>query len=185
MSIFEFSSIIVAIVVGLAIANVLDKFSSTLKVANWSNQGWFQSLLCILVLTMMLGYFWGFWGMFYDITEIGLLEFMLGPFISVTSLYLISVFLPIPRLKENSTDIDAYFLEGRKPFYIIMAIFLVQSQLTAFYYPDTTSELLVLSFVPLMLLGVKLKTIRGHKIAATVPIALVAFITASTLITQT
>jgi hypothetical protein len=34
MSIFEFSSIIVAIVVGLAIANVLDKFSHTIKVTN-------------------------------------------------------------------------------------------------------------------------------------------------------
>ena len=185
MSIFEFSSIIVAIVVGLAIANVLDKFSNTLKVVNWFKQGWFQSLICFLVLTIMIGYFLGFWGMFYEITQIGLLEFMLGPFISITSLYLISVFLPVPRLKENSTDIDDYFLEGRKPFFIIMAIFLVQSQLTAFYYPDTTSELLVLLFVPLMLLGVKLKTIRGHKIAVTVPIALVVLIAASTFITQT
>ena len=185
MSIFEFSSIIVAIVVGLAIANVLDKFSSTLKVANWSNQGWFQSLLCILVLTMMLGYFWGFWGMFYEITQIGLLEFMLGPFISITSLYLISVFLPVPQLKEDPTDIDDYYLEGRKPFFIIMAIFLVQSQLTASYYPDTTPELLVLLFIPLMLLGVQLKTIRGHKIVVIAPIALVVLIAASTFITQT
>ena len=185
MSIFEFSSIIVAIVVGLAIANVLDKFSSTLKVANWSNQGWFPSLLCILVLTMMLGYFWGFWGMFYEITQIGLLEFMLGPFISITSLYLISVFLPVPRLNENSTDIDDYFMEGRKPFFIVMAIFYVQSQLTASYYPDTTPELLVLLIIPLMLLGVQLKTIRGHKIAVTAPIVLVVLIAASTFITQT
>ena len=90
MSIFEFSSIIVAIVVGLAIANVLDKFSYTIKVTNWIKQGWFQSLVCVLVLTTMLGYFWGFWGMFYGFTEIGLLEFMLGPLISITSLYLLS-----------------------------------------------------------------------------------------------
>ena len=96
---------------------------------------------------MMIGYFWGYWGMFYGITEIGLLEFMLGPFISTTSLYLISVFLPIPRLKENSTDIDNYYLEGRKPFFIVMAIFFIQSQLTAFYSPNTTPELLVLLFV--------------------------------------
>ena len=185
MSIFDFSSIIVAIVVGLAITNVLDKFSHTVTVTNWIKQGWFQSLVCVLVLTMMLGYFWGFWGMFYGITEIGLLEFMLGPFISITSLYLISVFLPVPRLKEKSTDIDDYFMEGRKPFFIVMAIFFVQSQLTAFYYPDTTPELLVLLFVPLMLLGVQLKTIRGHKIAVTVPIALVVLIAASTFITQT
>ena len=185
MSIFEFSSIIVAIVVGLAIANVLDKFSYTIKMANWIKQGWFHSLVCVLVLTMMLGYFWGFWGMFYGFTEIGLLEFMLGPFISITSLYLISVFLPVPRLNENSTDIDDYFMEGRKPFYIVMTIFIVQSQLTAFYYPHTTSELLVLFTLPLMLLGVQLKTIRGHKIAVTAPIVLVVLIAASTFITQT
>ena len=75
-------------------------------------------------------------------------------------------------------------MEGRKPFFIVMAIFFVQSQLTASYYPDTTPELLVLLFVPLMLLGVQLKTMRGHKIAATVPIALVVLIAASTFITQ-
>ena len=185
MSIFEFSSIIVAIVVGLAIANVLDKFSYTIKVTNWIKQGWFQSLVCVLVLTMMLGYFWGFWGMFYGFTEIGLLEFVLGPFISITSLYLISVFLPVPRLNGNSTDIDDYFMEGRKPFYIVMTIFIVQSQLTAFYYPHTRSELLVLLTLPLMLLGVQLKTIRGQKIAITGAVALVVLIAASTFITQT
>jgi hypothetical protein len=146
MSIFEFSSIIVAIVVGLAIANVLDKFSHTIKVTNWIKQGWFQSLLCVLVLNTMLGYFWGFWGMFYGFTEIGLLEFVLGPFISIT---------------------------------------IVQSQFTAFYYPHTTSELLVLLTLPLMLLGVLLKTIRGQKIAITGAVALVVLIAASTFITQT
>jgi hypothetical protein len=185
MSIFEFSSIIVAIVVGLAIANVLDKFSHTIKVTNWIKQGWFQSLACVLVLNMMLGYFWGFWGMFYGLTEIGLLEFVLGPFISITSLYLISIFLPVPRLNENSTDIDDYFMEGRKPFYIAMTIFIVQSQFTAFYYPHTTSELFVLFTLPLMLLGVLLKTIRGQKIAITGAAALVVLIAASTFITQT
>ena len=66
-----------------------------------------------------------------------------------------------------------------------MAIFFVQSQLTASYYPDTTPELLVLLFIPLMLLGVQLKTIRGHKIAVTAPIVLVVLIAASTFITQT
>ena len=185
MSIFEFSSIIVAIVVGLAIANVLDKFSYTIKVTNWIKQGWFQSLVCVLVLTMMLGYFWGFWNMFYGITEIGLLEFVLGPFISITSLYLISVFLPVPRLNENSTDIDDYFMEGRKPFYIVMTIFIVQSQLTAFYYPHTTPELLVSSTIPLTLLGIQLKTIRSQKIVLTGAVIFVAFIVSSTFITQT
>ena len=186
MSIFDFSSIIVAIVVGLAITNVLDKFSHTVTVTNWIKQGWFQSLVCVLVLTMMLGYFWGFWNMFYGITEIGLLEFVLGPFISITSLYLISVFLPVPRLNENSTDIDDYFMEGRKPFYTVMIIFIAQSQLSILYYPHTEPQLIVLYSIPLMLLSIQLKTIRAQKIAYTVGGgALVFLIVASTVITQT
>jgi multidrug efflux pump subunit AcrB len=76
-------------------------------------------------------------------------------------------------------------MEGRKPFYIVMTIFIVQSQFTAFYYPHTTSELLVLLTLPLMLLGVLLKTIRGQKIAITGAVALVVLIAASTFITQT
>ena len=90
MSIFEYSSIIVAIVLGLAIKNILDKFSYTVTVNNWIKQGWFQSIVCVLTLTIILGYFWGFWTSFYGVTEIGLLEFMLGSLISITSLYLLS-----------------------------------------------------------------------------------------------
>ena len=185
MSIFEFSSIIVAIVVGLAIANVLDKFSHTIKVTNWIKQGWFQSLLCVLVLMMMLGYFWGFWNMFSDFTEISLLGFVLGPFISITSLYLISVFLPVPRLNENSTDIDDYFMKGRKPFYIVITIFIVQSQFTALYYPHTVPSSLVLFNLSFLLLGVLLKTIRSQKIVITGAAALVVLIITSTFIVQT
>ena len=185
MSIFEFSSIIVAIVVGLAIANVLDKFSYTIKVTNWIKQGWFQSLLCVLVLNMMIGYFWGYWGMFYGITEIGLLEFMLGPFISTTSLYLISVFLPVPRLNENSTDIDDYFMKGRKPFFILITIFIVQSQFTALYYPHIAPSLLVLLTLPFLFIGVLLKTFRTQKIIITGAAALVALIVSSAFIVQT
>jgi hypothetical protein len=185
MSIFEFSSIIVAIVVGLAIANVLDKFSHTIKVTNWIKQGWFQSLLCVLVLNMMLGYFWGFWGMFYSATQIGLLEFVLGPFISITSLYLISVFLPVPRLNENSTDIDDYFMKGRKPFFILITIFIVQSQLTALYYPHIAPSLLVLLTLPFLFLGVLLKTIRTQKIIIIGAAALIGLIVSSAFIAQT
>ena len=123
--------------------------------------------------------------MFYGSTESGLLEFVLGPFISITSLYLISVFLPVPRLNENSTDIDDYFMKGRKPFFIVMTIFIVQSQLTALYYPHTAPSSLVLLTLPFLFLGVLLKTIRIQKIIITGAAALVVFIVISTVIVQT
>ena len=186
MNIFEYSSIIVAIVLGLAIKNILDKFSYTVTVNNWIKQGWFQSIVCVLTLTIILGYFWGFWTSFYGVTEIGLLEFMLGPLISITSLYLLSVFLPVPGSNETTIDMDDYFLKGRKPFYTVMIIFIAQSQLSIWYYPHTEPQLIVLYTIPLMLLGIQLKTIRAHKIAYTIGGgALVFVIVASTVITQT
>ena len=185
MSIFEYSSIIVAIVLGLAIKNILDKFSYTVTVNNWIKQGWFQSIVCVLVLLSYLVIFGASGISFYGITEIGLLEFVLGPFISITSLYLLSVFLPVPGSNETTIDIDDYFLKGRKPFYTVMIIFIAQSQLSIFYYPHTEPQLIVLLTIPLMLLGIQLKTIRAQKIAYTGGGALVVLIVASTVITQT
>jgi len=130
---------------------------------------------------MMLGYLWGFWGMFYSSTEIGLLEFVLGPFISITSLYLISAFLPVPRLNENSTDIDDCFMKGRKPFFILMTIFIVQSQLTALYYPHIAPSSSVLLTFPFLFLGVLLKTIRTQKITIIGAAALMVLIVSSAL----
>jgi len=98
---------------------------------------------------------------------------MLGPVISITSLYLLSVFLPVPGSNETTIDMDAYFLEGRKPFYIVMIIFIAQSQLAISYYARTEPQLIVLYTIPLILLSVQLNTIRAQKIAYTVGVALV------------
>ena len=113
MSIFEYMSMVVAIVLGISITNLLNKLAITLRVGSWGTL-WFRSLWCVILLICTIGYLWAFWRIYVDYTEISIWSFIFGPFFTVVCFFLISVLLPIPR--ECGTDSDAFdvFLEQKK-----------------------------------------------------------------------
>ena len=47
MTVVEYMLAIIAIVLGLAIGKVLDKFSTTIKGSNWTDFNWFLSVWCL------------------------------------------------------------------------------------------------------------------------------------------
>ena len=95
MTVVEYMLAIIAIVLGLAIGKVLDKFSTTIKGNGWTEFNWFLSGWSLYILASILGYFWGFWRLYSGVDEIPYFEFLLMPFTTVTLIYLIAVFLPI------------------------------------------------------------------------------------------
>ncbi|GIS51953.1 MAG: hypothetical protein Ct9H90mP27_4440 [Gammaproteobacteria bacterium] len=96
MSIFEYMSMVVAIVLGISITNLLNKLAITLRVGSWGTL-WFRSLWCVILLICTIGYLWAFWRIYVDYTEISIWSFIFGPFFTVVCFFLISVLLPIPR----------------------------------------------------------------------------------------
>ena len=112
MSIFEYMSMVVAIVLGISITNLLNKLAITLRVGSWGTL-WFRPLWCVILLICTIGYLWAFWRIYVDYTEISIWSFIFGPFFTVVCFFLISVLLPIPR--ESGTDSDAFdvFLEQK------------------------------------------------------------------------
>ena len=80
MSIFEYLATMVAIVLGLAAANLLKAFSKTIITINWRGLGWFLSLWCTILLLVLLGFFWAFWRLYSDSTEISIWELICVPF---------------------------------------------------------------------------------------------------------
>ena len=168
MSIFEYMSMVVAIVLGISITNLLNKLAITLRVGSWGTL-WFRSLWCVILLICTIGYLWAFWRIYVDYTEISIWSFIFGPFFTVVCFFLISVLLPIPR--ESGTDSDAFdvFLEQKKPFYIVLAVLWAHLDVTVVmldFQQLPLEKLFGYLMVPISLLGCWLKTLRAHQLLA-------------------
>ena len=167
MTVVEYMLAIIAIVLGLAIGKVLDKFSTTIKGSNWAQFNWFLSLWSLYLLATILGYFWGFWRLYSGVDEIPYFEFLLMPFTTVTLIYLIAVFLPISTEIKNVEEKTKYFLSERRPFFMLSFILIIHLKVTVAYLEPESSILESLSMWLIcfaMLLGLYLKKIHHHKV---------------------
>ena len=167
MSLFEYMATIVAIVLGLATANLLKMFSKVIILVNWRNMGWFLSLWCLILIVVLLGYFWAFWRIYSDIIQISIWEFILIPFFTVICFFLSSEFFPAPKQPENQICLQKYFIVARKPFFITLfllwAHLLIGARIIGF--EQSAFEILfALLMIILSFSGIFLTTIRAHKI---------------------
>lgn len=158
---------IVAIVLGLAVANFLNKFSKTIMIANWRRLGWFFSLWCLILLIVLLGFFWSFWRTYNEIDEISIWEFILIPFFVVVCFFLSSVFLPIPEDANKTEDPSEYFIESRKPFFITLALLWLNLNIAPLIIGFDQSAFEIIAgwlMVIISLCGIFTTTIRMHKV---------------------
>ena len=166
MTVVEYMLAIIAIVLGLAIGKVLDKFSTTFKGARWTEFHWFLSVWSVYLLATILGYFWGFWRIYSGVNEIPYFEFLLLPFTTVTLIYLMAVFLPISTETKNAREKAEYFISEKKPFFIAFFVLIMHLKFTAAYLG--IERLMLESIAGWMLcfgslLGLYLTQIHHHK----------------------
>ena len=167
MTVVEYMLAIIAIVLGLAIGKVLDKFSTTIKGNGWTEFNWFLSGWSLYILASILGYFWGFWRLYSGVDEIPYFEFLLMPFTTVTLIYLIAVFLPISTEIKNVQEKTEYFMSEKKPFFILFFVSVIHLKFTVGYLE--IERLMLESISPWFLcfgslLGLYLKNIYHHKV---------------------
>jgi len=170
MSIFEYMATIVAIVLGLAAANFLNKFSKTVIAINWRPLGWFFSQWCLILLICLLGFFWSFWRVYNGVEEISIWEFIIVPFFSVVCFFLSSVFLPTPEEGNLKTNAGADFIEARKPFFVTLTVqwshFMIMPLLIDFN-PSFLEVVFGFLMIILSFSGIFLITLRAHKLLLT------------------
>ena len=170
MSIFEYMATIVSIVLGLAAANFLNKFSKTVINIDWKPLGWFFSLWCLILLICLLGFFWSFWRVYNGVDEISIWEFIFVPFFSVVCFFLSSVFLPTPEKENIETNAGLDFIEARKPFFVTLTVqwthFMIMPLLIDFK-PSFLEIVFGFLMIILSLSGIFLITLRAHKLLLT------------------
>lgn len=134
MSIFEYTTSIVAIVLGLSIANLLRKFSDLILAEHKFNRKFIPLIWCCILILMVLGYFWAFWHIFNNSENMSIWGFVLVPFLHCALLYLATEFLPISKNIER--DPTVVICEGRRPFFFTLGLLILAMSSTSFVGPS-------------------------------------------------
>ena len=117
MSLFEYIAILVSLVLGLAVSNTLTKVSLMVQFDEAFRNSWHVLAWGLLVLFTAVGYFFGFWRMYSDRSDISILEFTLAPFLSVILFFLVSRFLPVSSAENLQMAREEYFLTYKNVFF--------------------------------------------------------------------
>ena len=133
MSIFEYTTSIVAIVLGLSIANLLRKVSYLILAKHTFNRKFIPMMWCCVLILMVIGYFWAFWHSFNDSDGMSIWGFVLVPFLHCAMLYLATEFLPISKNIEN--DPTVVICAERRPFFFTLGLLTIAFSSTSFVGP--------------------------------------------------
>ena len=125
MQSFEFVMILVSIVIGLGVAELLGMLARILR--REARGGSLHTLWVIAILLTLVQLFWAAWELQFrsDWSLLELAIFLMPPFL----LFLVASLL-CPR-NPGHTPLDAYFLERRRPFFIVLVAYLVSASVEA------------------------------------------------------
>ena len=116
MSTFEYMSVMHSIVLALGLARVLGGVADVARDWKRLETKWFFLGWLTLLLALHVGWWFGLWIRFGEMSDIGLGTFLVW-FLIPASLYVASRLL-IPEFKEGSTpDLERRFDEVRTPFF--------------------------------------------------------------------
>ena len=172
MSTFEYMSVMHSIVLALGIARVLGGIADVARDWHQLETKWFFLGWLTLLLAMHLGWWFGLWIRFGEMSDIGLLTFFFW-FLIPASLYAASRLL-IPEFPEGSTpDLEQRFDDVRIPFFGCLVLGTIPP------LPGLADaariEWLLAVFGVLALAGVFVSDRRGH--VALLCLLLVTFVT--------
>jgi hypothetical protein len=156
MSILEYATSILSIVLGLGVAHLLGGIAWMAR--NPKNSALFYAfgIWCVSVLLATLGWWWSIWILFRDLDVLTFWGF-LPAFLISTLLYLASRIL-VPPSTELSVGLDENLPLVAKPFCLCMAVLFVVS-----FKPELSFEgLLGLPLIGIALSGVFAKAPQHH-----------------------
>lgn len=123
MSVFEYSSILLSVVIGLAITKLLTKLVVLFKREYFFRKYWLQIFTCLTLIWSSVATFFSFFTS-NEVSSLGLQTFLLIPFFKTVLLFFSAEFVPVPEPYEDIEDLDTYFMAGF-PKLIFISIFLI------------------------------------------------------------
>ena len=125
MSIFEYSSVLLSVIIGLAITKLLNKLSTLLREQDCFKRDWVQIALIISWVWMTIAIFFTLFIFASDIEFLSLSNFVFSPFITTTLLFFIADFSPVPEKDVQSQSLNTYFVNAFPRFFIVVLLWLL------------------------------------------------------------
>lgn len=166
-SIFEFSSSVLVIVVGLAITHLLGGLGSIIRYRSYLKIDWLPIAWMIVLILTLIGWFYAIWDMLHEIES---LEYpTLLVFFSTSVLFYLAARLITPDISPKTRmDLTEAFFETKTAFfssaasaYILLSLYVWSKH----GFVETTRGIdgaLGLSLVTLMAVGALLRTPLSH-----------------------
>jgi hypothetical protein len=121
LSVFEYSTSIISIVLGLAVAHLLSGVTAPLRLASTSRPSWIFLVWCVSWILVVFGGWYGAWAALRDVETLPFLNFLLV-FATACVIYAAARIL-VPEFPDNSLpDLQAHFERVRRPFFICVAL---------------------------------------------------------------
>ncbi len=167
MSIFEYSSSILAIVLALAIGNLLSGLALTIKYSSKDTRYWVHTAWSLIILVTIVGFFWAAWRALNEVEILDVWRFLLGPFAACSLFYVTSRILLPEATSDGLPSLEQHFLQVRKAFYLMLGTtFLVINgviPLLINYWTPLVETILGVALICVAYAGVLCKTPNQHK----------------------
>ena len=124
MSVFEYSSVFIAIIVGQTANELLQRMAHIMKQDRWIRLYKVEMFSMCAYLVVATSYFFAYWGIAANLDEITMSGF-LGPIIAFSLLYFLAYFAPVPHPRENISDIEGYFVEKLPNSQILFGMYVI------------------------------------------------------------
>jgi hypothetical protein len=140
MSVFEYSSILIAIIAGQIANEVLQRMVFIMKQDGWISRYYAEMYFLSFLIVFLIGYFFNYFTIASTLEKITVFNFI-GPCTSFCILYFVVSFAPIPHPRENNTDIETYFAVNVPKFCLPLGAFsLLHQFLMLTLEPNLTSS---------------------------------------------
>ena len=124
MTVFEYSSVLMAIIIGMTVNELLQRITNILSRENGLALYWYEAIFTIFMLTATIAIFFGYFGLAGGTDRITVTMF-LGPFTIICVWYILIFFFPVPKKEDGAIDIEAHFISKVPRWAVFNGLFMI------------------------------------------------------------
>ena len=124
MTVFEYSSVLMAIIIGMTVNELLQRVTNILSRENGLALYWYEAFFTILFLIATIAYFFSYFSIAGSTDRITVTMF-LGPFTVICVWYILIFFFPVPKKEDGAIDIEAHFISKVPRWAVFTGLFMI------------------------------------------------------------
>ena len=124
MTVFEYSSVLMAIIVGMTVNELLQRITNVLSRANGLALYWYEAFFTIIFLIATIAYFFSYFSIAGSADVITVTMF-LEPFTVICVWYILIFFFPVPKKEDGAIDIEAHFISKVPRWAVFTGLFMI------------------------------------------------------------